>query len=106
MGLAQLSGAHNEARLAAVAGDCVAILTVEADAITLRLVQNGDTTLRWSRVGPAGLGLTYTGAKRTFIFAPTGYSIGASNSTLTITRNGVTGRLVISRLGRLRVEME
>ena len=106
MGLAQLSGAHNEARLAAVAGDCIAILTVEADALTLRLVQSGDTTLRWRRTGPAALGLTYTGAKRTFTFAPTGYSIGASNSTVTITRNGVTGRLVISRLGRLRVEME
>lgn len=105
MGLAQLSGAHNEARLAAVSADGVALLTVEADALTLRVIQNGDTALRWRRAGPAALGLTYAGPRRTFVFAPTGYSIGTSNATLTVERNGVVGRLVISRLGRLRVEM-
>jgi prepilin-type N-terminal cleavage/methylation domain-containing protein len=106
MALAQLSGAHNEARLAAVSGDGVAILSVDAASLSLRVVQHGDTSLRWRRAGPAALGLTFDGPGRTFTFAPSGLPLGASNATLTVIRNGVTGRLVVSRLGRLRVEMD
>lgn len=105
MGLAQLRGAHDEARMAAVTGDGIAILTVASDSVALRIVQHGDTLLRWQRVGPRSLGVTLAGPARTFRFAPSGLPIGAANATLTLTRNGVTGRLVVSRLGRMRTEM-
>lgn len=105
MGLAQLRGAHEEARLAAVLDDRVSVLTVDSLAITLRTVLGADTVLKWRRNGPVSWGVHYLGGRKSFVFAPVGHSIGVSNATLRIEKGNASGSLIISRLGRVRVEM-
>lgn len=105
MGLAQLSGAHREARLAAMLENRVALLSIDSTSITLRTVAGIDTALRWRRNGPTAWGVHLIGPRRSFTFAPSGYSIGVSNGTLRIERGSAGGALIISRLGRVRVDM-
>mgnify|MGYP001546064634 CR=1 len=104
MGLAQLKGAHQEARLAAVLEDRLAVLTVDSDALTLRMISGTDTVVRWRRIGPTGWGVTLVGGERSFRFSPLGYSTGASNATLRLEKGNAGGSLIISRLGRVREE--
>ncbi|MGB7211937.1 MAG: prepilin-type N-terminal cleavage/methylation domain-containing protein [Gemmatimonadales bacterium] len=106
MGLAQLRGAHEEARLAAVLADRTAVLTVTRDSLTLRTILGADTVVNWKRVGPAGWGVELIGAGRSFRFSPLGYSIGVSNATLRLKKGSASGSLTISRLGRVRVAMQ
>lgn len=105
-GLAQLRAAHDEARLAAVLEGRIALLSVDSNEMTLRTVSGSDTTLRWARGGPASWNLRYLGPRRTFTFVPNGHSIGASNATLRLEKGNARGSLIISRLGRLRVQMD
>ncbi|HET7023682.1 MAG TPA: prepilin-type N-terminal cleavage/methylation domain-containing protein [Gemmatimonadales bacterium] len=106
MGLAQLRGAHEEARLAAVLDDRRSVLTVDSMALTLWTMRGPDTVLKWRRSGPAAWGVHLVGGRKSFVFSPVGYSIGVSNATLRIERGSASGRLIISRLGRVRVEMQ
>lgn len=105
LGLAQLKGAHQEARFAAVLDDTPTVLTVEADALTLRAIRGADTVVKWRRAGPTAWGVTLVGGARSFRFSPVGYSIGASNATLRIEKGSASGSVIISRLGRVRIEM-
>ncbi|MGH7531857.1 MAG: pilus assembly FimT family protein [Gemmatimonadales bacterium] len=105
MGLAQLKGAHQEARLAAVLADRTAVLTVSADSLTLRTILGADTTVTWRRAGPTTWGVKLEGGERSFRFSPAGYSFGASNATLRLTKGSASGSLIISRLGRVRMAM-
>jgi prepilin-type N-terminal cleavage/methylation domain-containing protein len=105
-GVGRLLAAHREARLAAVLEGRVAILTVDSSTLTLRTVLGNDTTTRWVRGGPASWGLTYAAPARRFTFSPLGYSFGVSNATLILRRGEATGRLVVSRLGRTRVQWQ
>jgi prepilin-type N-terminal cleavage/methylation domain-containing protein len=101
----QLVAAHREARLLAATSRRVALLRLAADSIELRLTdRGGDTTLAWRRPGPAFLGVTVAGSPRTVRFIPSGYSIGGSNTSYTITRGAARRKVIISRLGRIRVE--
>jgi Tfp pilus assembly protein FimT len=101
----QLVLAHREARLAAITTRRTALLRLGADSLELRLTRGGpDTTLAWRRPGPRQFGVTVLGSTRTARFIPTGYTIGVSNASYTLTRGAATRRVVISRLGRVRVE--
>lgn len=101
----QIVIAHREARLAAFSSQRLALLRLAADTIELRLTDHGpDTTLLWRRPGPAMFDVTVTGSPRIIRFVPGGYSIGGSNTSYTITRGVATRKVVISRLGRVRVE--
>ena len=93
--------AHREGRYAAVAIHKQTLLRLAADTIELRSVEGRDTTLLWQRPGPGSLGVTVTGNAHTVRFIPYGYSIGAS---YTVSRGAARRRVVISRLGRVRVE--
>ena len=96
--------AHTEARLAAITSQRTALLTIAADSIVLRTARNGDTLVVWRRPGPAAYGVTVAGASHLFRFIPYGYSIGASNTTYTLTRGSAKRKVIIARYGRVRVE--
>lgn len=96
--------AHREARFTSIAIHRTTLLRLSADSLTLRAVAGRDTTFLWRRPGPATLGVTVTGRAHVVRFIPYGYSIGASNTSYTMTRGVARRRVVISRLGRVRVE--
>ena len=96
--------AHREGRYTAVAIHRQTLLRLAPDTIELRSVEGRDTTLLWRRPGPRSLGVTVTGNAHTVRFIPYGYSIGASNTSYTLSRGAARRRVVISRLGRVRVE--
>lgn len=96
--------AHREGRYAAITIHQQTLLRLAPDTIELRAVVGRDTTLLWRRPGPRSLGVTVTGSAHTVRFIPYGYSIGASNTSYTIARGAARRRVVISRLGRVRVE--
>jgi Tfp pilus assembly protein FimT len=101
----QLVLAHREARLTAVTTRRTALLRLGADSLELRLTRGGpDTTLAWRRPGPRQYGVAVLGNPRTARFIPTGYTIGVSNASYTLTRGAARRKVVISRLGRVRVE--
>lgn len=96
--------AHREARLVAVATQRTALLLLAADTLELRTASGADTTLVWGRSGPRALGVQVIGNPRLIRFIPYGYSIGGSNTSYTITRGSARRKVIISRLGRVRVE--
>ena len=96
--------AHREARYAAVDLHRQTLLRLAADSIVLRSVEGRDTAVVWRRAGPATWGVVVTGRPHTVRFIPYGYSIGASNTSYTLARGAARKRVVISRLGRVRVE--
>jgi len=101
----QLVAAHREARVASTTSGRTALLRLGGDSLHLRLTRGGpDTILVWSRPGPRAFGVTVLGNDRTLRFIPVGYTIGVSNASYTLTRGAARRKVVISRLGRVRVE--
>jgi len=96
--------AHAEARLVAIESQRTALLTLSADSMVLRTARGGDTLVVWRRPGPASFGVTVTGPAHLFRFIPYGYSIGASNTSYTLTRGAARRKVIIARYGRVRVE--
>jgi prepilin-type N-terminal cleavage/methylation domain-containing protein len=97
----EIAAAHRRARFGAILHGRIAVLTISADTITVR--RQGESTDFWQGPGPADEGVTLAGATRTMTFSPVGLQMGVSNATLTLTRGAATRRVVISRLGRLRI---
>ena len=96
--------AHTRARIRAVLESRVTLLDVRADSIILSVSVPGGSTPVWSAPGPATHGVTLTAPSRSVTFAPTGIAMGVSNVTFTLTRGTATKRVVVSRLGRVRVQ--
>jgi Tfp pilus assembly protein FimT len=96
--------AHHEARLVAVRTREVTLLLLSADSMLLRTVFAQETTVVWRRAGPRTYGVSVTGNPRVLRFVPTGYTIGGSNISYTISKGSARRRVVISRLGRVRTE--
>lgn len=96
--------AHTEARLTAFTTQRTALLVIAADSMVLRTARAGDTVVVWRRAGPAAYGVTVAGAAHLFQFIPYGYSIGASNTTYTLTRGAAQRKVIIARYGRVRVQ--
>ena len=100
----QLVLAHREARDASVTTQRMTLLRLAPDTLELRTALGRDTTLLWRRPGPRSYGVEVTGAPRVLRFIPFGYTIGGSNTTYTLRRGGAERKVIISRLGRVRVE--
>lgn len=96
-----LAAAHLRARMMALTGGQVLVLSVEAHRLAIR--RRSDGTTLWSHPGPALGGVALDGAPRQFTFAPEGLTLGLSNATLRLTRNAAARTVVISRLGRVRI---
>jgi type IV fimbrial biogenesis protein FimT len=96
--------AHRVARFSAIMRNCRTLLTVQADSLMVRAIESGDTVTLWRRAGPAADGLRLTAPARTLGFAPNGLPLGVANATFQLERGSAIRRVVVSRLGRTRIE--
>jgi prepilin-type N-terminal cleavage/methylation domain-containing protein len=103
-GVDQLVLAHREARLVSVNSQRLTLLRLAPDTLELRTVLGADTTLIWRRAGPLAYGLDVIGNPRVLRFIPFGYTIGGSNTSYTLRKGSAQRKVIISRLGRVRVE--
>lgn len=98
--------AHRTAWLFARTHHRLVLLRITPDSLAVRTVQSAgatDTALVWLAPGPAYAGVQLTSAPRTTVLAPDGAAMGLANYTHVLTKRGATRRVVVSRLGRVRV---
>lgn len=101
---AELAGAHARARVTAVVESRLTRLLVSPDSMVLEVQVGGGWERRWVVPGPARVDVTVTGGSHTLTYSPVGWTMGLSNASWTFTKGGASRRVVISRLGRLRIE--
>ena len=97
----QIAAAHTRARMMAISGSRVLVLSVDSASLSIRL--RGTTTHLWSDRGPALSGVSLRGPARSFTFSPEGFSLGLSNASLHLSRGSATRTVIVSRLGRVRI---
>ena len=102
----RLAAAHTRARMIAVTASRVALLRITPDSMTIGTVEGGDTIPRWRGPGPAAAGVSLAGPVRPLLFAPVGITYGVSNGTWTLSYRGVVRRVIVSRLGRIRIQRQ
>lgn len=103
---ARLVTAYRSAWVAARMQQRIAILRVTSDSLSIRTVQQADdpdTTLAWSGPGPSVGGVSLTSPAHTSTFGPDGLGLGVSNATHVLARGKASRRIIVSRLGRVRV---
>ncbi len=100
----EIVAAHARARVAAVVESRITLLEIGPDSLRMDVVGPNGREHRWTRPGPVRMHVAVTGGTRTVTFAPTGISMGFSNASWTLSKGSATRRVVISRLGRLRIE--
>jgi Tfp pilus assembly protein FimT len=100
----RIAAAHTRARMIAVSASRVALLRITPDSMTIRTVSGADTILVWRGPGPAASGVSLAAPDRTLLFAPVGITYGVSNGTWTVSYRGAIRRVIMSRLGRIRIE--
>lgn len=98
-----LAAAHADTRTAARLSGARAELTVTATGYQQSRWSGASFTPAWTRPGPASDGVSLTGSSRPMVFDSRGYSLGAANRTYQLTRGRASLRVIISRLGRLRI---
>jgi prepilin-type N-terminal cleavage/methylation domain-containing protein len=92
--------------IAARAQQRLALVRISADTLAIRTVPSAgdpDTTLAWSAPGPSAAGVTLASPPHTSVFAPDGLAMGVANATLVLVKGSASRRVVISRLGRVRI---
>jgi prepilin-type N-terminal cleavage/methylation domain-containing protein len=97
---------HRIARFSAITRSCRTLLAVRSDSLTVRAVRGADTVTLWVRPGPAGHGVALTGPSYSLAFAPTGLPLGFANATFQLTRGSAVRRVIVSRLGRTRIDRQ
>jgi type IV fimbrial biogenesis protein FimT len=97
----QIAAAHTRARMMAISGSRVLVLTVDSGTLSIHLP--GSTSHLWSTRGPALSSVSLAGPPRSFTFSPEGFTLGLSNATLQLSRGSATRSVVVSRLGRVRI---
>ena len=102
----RIAAAHTRARMLSITSSRVALLRISPDSLTIGTIEGGDTIPRWSGPGPAAAGVGLTGPGKTLLFAPVGITYGVSNGTWTLSYRGVVRRVIVSRLGRVRIERQ
>jgi prepilin-type N-terminal cleavage/methylation domain-containing protein len=100
----EIAGAHARARVTAVVESRLALLHVSPDSMVLEVVLPTGPERRWAMPGPARFDVAMAGGSRTLTFSPTGITTGFSNATWTLTKGSALRRVVVSRLGRVRIE--
>ena len=101
----RLVTAYRSAWVAARMQQRLALLRVSPDTLAIRTVPfagHPDTSLAWLASGPALAGVALTGA-HTSVFAPNGLAMGLANVTHVLQKGNAVRRVVVSRLGRVRV---
>jgi prepilin-type N-terminal cleavage/methylation domain-containing protein len=93
--------AHSRARVAASLLSRPLVRTVAPDS--LRIATLADSVV-WRGAGPAASGASLAGPIRKLTCSPVGLSMGLSNATFQITRGAAIRTVVVSRLGRVRIQ--
>jgi prepilin-type N-terminal cleavage/methylation domain-containing protein len=99
--VSHIIAAHQRARIMAIARGQVLVLSV--DSAALRIAPRSGGLPIWSGAGPAANRVVLAGPARQFTFSPEGITFGLSNATLQLARGSSSRRVVISRLGRVRI---
>jgi len=99
----RIAMAHSRARMMAIASGRVMLLRLLVDTLSISSVEGPDTLRLWTEAGPAAAGAELSGPTRHLRFTPLGITFGLSNGTWIVTYRGATRRVVVSRLGRVRV---
>lgn len=95
-----LVAAHADTRAAARRRGARVALVIAATGYEQRTA--GDSLL-WARPGPAREGITLTGPATPVVFDPRGYTLGVANRTYTLARGDRAVRVVMARMGRIRI---
>lgn len=98
----RLVSAHRRARSIAILQSQAVVLSVRPDSLSIRTEKGDD--LVWAGEGPLSRGVDLAGGERRFAFSPVGITTGLSNASLTLRRGNATRIIVVSRLGRVRVQ--
>jgi len=78
-------------------------LLVTPDSLIIRAVWLGESTEVWRGPGPGRAGVGLAPNRHVAAFLPSGLATGASNVTHLLTRGAAHRRVVVSRIGRVRV---
>jgi prepilin-type N-terminal cleavage/methylation domain-containing protein len=103
---ARLLVAYRSAWVTARMQQRLALLEISADTLAIRTVQSAgspDTLLAWLAPGPSVAGVALTSPSHTSIFGPDGLAMGLANTTHVLVKGSATRKVVVSRLGRVRV---
>ena len=104
---ARLLAAYRSAWLTARVQHRLALLRITPDSLAIRTVPSAgspDTLLSWLAPGPAASGVALRSPPHTSVFGPDGMAMGLANATLVLERGRAVRRVVVSRLGRVRVQ--
>jgi hypothetical protein len=86
----------------AIARSQVMVLSVDANRLAIR--HRGEDSVLWSEKGPSAHGVELAGSTtRQLTFSPEGLTLGLSNATLDLSRGWAHRRVVVSRVGRVRI---
>jgi prepilin-type N-terminal cleavage/methylation domain-containing protein len=94
---------HRIARFTAIMRSRRTLLSVRADSLVVRALDGADTVTLWVHQGPSAHAVSLTGPAQALTFAPTGLPMGVSNATFQLSRGAAVRRVIISRLGRIRI---
>lgn len=78
-------------------------LVVTPDSLVIRAVWLSESTEVWRAPGPALAGVALAPARHTAAFLPSGLAMASSNVTHVLTRGAAHRRVIVSRIGRVRV---
>ena len=98
--------AYRSAWLAARRAHRLALLRITPDSLAIRTVSSAgapDTSVYLVTPGPGLAGVTLASPPHTTVFAPDGVAMGLSNATHVLRKGGAQRRVVVSRLGRVRI---
>jgi type II secretion system protein H len=104
---ARLLVAYRTAWLTARVQQRLALLRITPDSLAIRTVSSAgaaDTVLSWLATGPNAAGVALRGAPHTSVFGPDGIAMGFANATLELVRGQAVRKVVVSRLGRVRIQ--
>jgi type II secretion system protein H len=104
---ARLLVAYRSAWLTARVHHRLALLRITQDSIAIRSIGSAgaaDTLLVSLAPGPAIAGVVLRSPPHTTVFGPDGIAMGFANATLVLERGRATRRVVVSRLGRVRIQ--
>lgn len=98
----RIVSAHRRARIAAILESQEVVLSVAADSLSIRNPASHETL--WREAGPSSRGVGLAGGSKLIHFSPIGITTGVSNASFALSRGKAFRTIVVSRLGRVRVQ--
>jgi prepilin-type N-terminal cleavage/methylation domain-containing protein len=98
----RIVSAHRRARITAILESQEVVLSVAADSLSIRTTASHETL--WREAGPSFHGVELAGGSKQITFSPVGITTGVSNASFALSRGQALRTIVVSRLGRLRVQ--